>query len=406
MLQTRFRLFTVFLALLTAVAVSGDPGQATGAAPRANSVAVHVKGNHLVSANGKATRLLGVDVPGTENACVKSPHVSRVPLTKAEAETIAKWGANAARVTLNEDCWLGVNGLPARYSHEHYQSSIEQWVRDLNSAGMVAVLDLQWSAPGSIPATHRGVMPDETHSVKFWSEVAGQFKSDPGVIFDIFNEPELGKTSPTEADWTCWRNGCTVGNVNVCTAATHVTHVKGACAAESFKTAGMQQLLDTIRRAGARQPVMVGGLHWSGGPCGSHDPGNRGTCLWLKYRPTDPDHQIAVSFHTYNWSQCNRITCWDKTVLPVARDFPVITGELGEKQCSATYVRAYMQWADQHDISYLVWSWQTPTPSLTCAKQGTRLVTSWTGKTNPGTPVAGAVQAHLRAELRKLGRHF
>lgn len=407
------RPLVVSLAFATVLLVSGALSHgAAGAAVRSGSghqsttLAIHVRGNHLVSASGKVTRLLGVDVTGTENSCVKTAHVSKAPISKSEAETIAKWGANAVRVPLNEDCWLGINGLPAHYSSSRYRSSIEHWVSDLNSVGIVVILDLHWSAPGNVPANKQGAMPDETHSVTFWSDVARQFKSDPGVVFDLFNEPALGGLDPTQSDWTCWRNGCTA-TVSACTAPTRVAHVKGTCTAQTFQIAGMQQILDAVRKAGAHQPVMVGGLHWAGAPCGRQSTaGSRGTCMWLKYRPSDPDHQLVVSYHTYNFEQCNSATCWSKTLLPVTRDFPVVTGELGEKACSSTYVSSYMKWADDHGISYLVWAWQIPTASLTCANQGTRLVTTWTGRTNEANPVAGVVQAHLRAELRRLGRHF
>ena len=32
-------------------------------------------------------------------------------------------------------------------------------------------------------------MPDLDHSPAFWTSVAATFKSDPGVVFDVFNEP-------------------------------------------------------------------------------------------------------------------------------------------------------------------------------------------------------------------------
>jgi len=360
---------------------------------------VHVHENYLVDRGGKTIRLLGVDADGTESACVRGKHVWWGPLTGSEARTIFRWGADAVRVPLNEDCWLGINGLPNKYSSARYQSAVARWVAALNSAGLIAILDLQWSAPGTIPSTGLWPMPDESHSPQFWRQVARRFRSNPGVIFDLFNEPALGLKHPTTSDWMCWRVGCNV-QARVCTQ----PHHQGVCTQERFQSAGMQQLINSVRYTGAKQPVMAGGLEWAGDPCGIYDlGGNGGTCMWLKYHPHDPAHQLAASFHTYTTTSCNTVACWNASVAPVAHYFPLVTGEVGEKACSSSYVTSYMDWADRHAISYLVWSWQPGNASEGCADQGTRLIDGWDGRTNTASPAPAAAQAHLRAALRRQG---
>ena len=42
-----------------------------------------------------------------------------------------------------------------------------------------------------------------------WSQVAEAFKSNPLVIFELFNEPFLGDSKVTDKDWMCWANGRT-----------------------------------------------------------------------------------------------------------------------------------------------------------------------------------------------------
>lgn len=406
---TRHKRRAVFLGAVGAllfVAALTPPGRAVAIGTRsgrlsAERATVYVKGNKLFNRSGNAIRLLGVDVAGTESACVHSSRVSFAPISKHEAKKIAKWGANAVRVPLNEDCWLGINGLPRDYSSAHYRVAIRRWVSDLNSAGLLAILDLHWSAPGNIPATRQWPMADETHAVTFWRKVAQTFKSDPAVIFDLFNEPALGGRHPTQADWTCWQHGCVTKAV-VCSRPKR----QGVCSPHTFAVAGMQQLLDTVRGAGAKQPAMVGGLVWAGDPCGVNDAGPPGGCMWLEHRPSDPEHQMIASFHTYDTSACKRVACWNASVTPVAEALPVVTGELGEKACSDAYVTSYMSWADTHGLSYLVWSWQPGRIGETCAQQGTRLITSWAGGTNSANPTAHAVQAHLRKELRRQGSTF
>ena len=262
--------------------------------------------------------------------------ISWGPLDTQEAKAIASWHANVVRVPLNEDCWLGTDGAPEGYSAAAYRNEVVNWVRAINDAGMVAILDLHWAAPGHQMATQQWPMPDADHSITFWSQVAETFLGDPSVIFDLFNEPYLGGKAPTASDWSCWLNGCTAYFQDV-----------------SYQVAGMQQLLDAVRAVGATQPVMVGGLNWAGDPCGLSDAGHdSAVCAWLTYRPVDPDHQLTVSFHTYAGTACDTVTCWDESVAAVSTRVPVITGELGESDCSAAYIDAYMQWADGHDISY------------------------------------------------------
>src|SRR5581483_11505121 len=204
----------------------------------------------------------------------------------------------------------------------------------LNAAGIVAVLDLHWNAPGAEKATGQEVMADADHSPGMWSSVAAAFRSDPAVVFDLYNEPH-------DISWSCWLNGCTTS--------------------AGWQAAGMQSLLDAVRGAGARQPVMAGGLGWSSD-----------LSAWLANEPVDPAHQLVASAHLYNFSGCNTSSCWDQTIGPVARSVPVVTGELGENDCGTSFIQSYVGWADAHGVSYLGWTWDT----WDC-KSGPALITSY-----------------------------
>ena len=355
-----------------------------------------VVGKKLVDASGQPVRLLGVDTTGTEDACVLGGKVSGWgPFDAVEAKSIAAWHTNAVRVPLNEDCWLGINGAPSNFSASTYRAQIRTWVAELNAAGLVAILDLHWSAPGAHRAAGQWPMPDASHSVNFWGQVAAAFKSDPSVIFDLFNEPYLGGTHPTAADWLCWRNGCS-SSQDPCAKDDQL----GCWTGTSYRVAGMQQLLDAVRASGARQPVMIGGLNWAGDPCGVKDlGGNGGSCAWLSHEPHDPDHQLLVSFHTYDWTACITVSCWESSVKRVARQVPVVTSEVGEKDCSDRYVDRYLQWADRNGISYLAWSWEPPLDSAVgCVAKNLDLLSNWSGSPDPANLVASAFKEHL-AEL-------
>lgn len=341
-----------WLALLTALAAigvwlaSGPPASA-----QTGGVVVHVQGNHLVGASGATIRLLGVNRSGTEYACAEGWGIFDGPSTPASIEAMRSWNIDAVRVPLNEDCWLGINGANPAYSGTNYRAAIENYVGALNAQGLIAVLDLHWSAPGSHLAVGQQEMADADHSPLFWRSVATAFKSDPGVIFDLYNEPH-------DISWTCWLNGCYV--------------------AAGWKAAGMQSLVDAVRSTGAGQPLMIAGDNWASD-----------LSSWSSHEPVDPDHQLIAEAHIYDYNQCNNSTCWNDVLAPLAQKVPLVTGELGETDCGTGFIGAYMPWADRHGVSYLGWSWDT----ASCSK-GPALITNYDGQ--PTTYGAG-FEHHLQS---------
>lgn len=300
---------------------------------------VRVSGNKLVNGAGQAVRLLGVNRSGTEYACIQGWGLFDGPSDSASIAAIKSWQTNVVRLPLNEDCWLGINGVNAAYGGANYQKAIGDYVARLHTAGFVVILDLHVAAPGTTKSTDIVVMADADHAPSFWSSVAGYFKNDPGVIFDLYNEPH-------DISWPCWRDGCTT--------------------AQGWRTAGMQSLVTAVRNTGAKQPIMVGGLGWSSD-----------LSQWLAYKPVDPQNQLVASFHLYNFSGCNTRSCWDNTVAPVAASVPVVTGEVGENDCAHGFIDAYMGWADGKGISYLGWTWNA-NGGWTC-RGGPTLISAYDG---------------------------
>ncbi|HEX6394921.1 MAG TPA: cellulase family glycosylhydrolase [Acidimicrobiales bacterium] len=348
------KVFRRACAMAVAIGLVGVGGLAVGTSYRAAATppaSVQVQGNQLVDGSGNPIRLVGVDRSGTEYACAQGWGIFDGPSDQGSIQAISSWHVNAVRVPLNEDCWLGINGVNPSYSGANYQTAIENYVSQLHAAGMMAILDLHWSAPGGQLALGQQMMADSDHSPAFWTSVASAFKADRGVAFDLYNEPH-------DISWSCWLNGCVTS--------------------AGWRAAGMQSLLNSVRSTGATQPVMVAGLNWAGDLSG-----------WLQNEPNDPSNQLAASAHIYNYSQCNTPGCWDSTIAPVAAQAPVVTGELGETDCARGFIDSYMAWADAHGLSYLGWSWNT----ASCGS-GPALITSYNG-----TPTAfgAGYQSHLAA---------
>ena len=259
-----------------------------------------------------------------------------------------QWGINTVRVPLNEDCWLGINGVSSGVSGTAYQQAIQSFVQMLRTNGMYAIVDLHWNGPGTTLANAQQPMPDADHAEDFWKSVASAFKGDMGIIFDLYNEPypDQGSTDPGG----CLLNGCTLSDW---------AGFSGSAAA-----VGMQQLVTDVRGVGAQNVIMVAGWRWANDLSG-----------WLQNEPQDPLNNIAASFHNYNNTTCNDTSCWTQTVQPVAMQVPVITGELGEFDCADSYVSQYFAWADPLGISYLGWAWN---PDFDCST-GPSLVSDYSG---------------------------
>jgi endoglucanase len=279
-------------------------------------------------------------------------------IDQASVTAIKSWGSNIVRIPVNEQCWLGLNGVSTTYGGTNYKNAVKAYVDLLTTNGLAVIIDLHWTASGTNQASTQAPMPNSDHSVAFWTDCATMFKSYSNVIFDLFNEPFVGggcQACTSDQLWTCWRDGG-----SACSGLSDI----------SFTVAGMQTLINAVRSTGATNPVMLGGLSWS-----------NALEKWLAYKPTDTlaCPQIIASWHSYATNYHNTQSLWDSTVAPVAALVPVIVGEIGQYDCAYTYIAPLMAWLDAKEISYLAWSWN----KADCG--GPTLVTDYSGiPTNTG----------------------
>lgn len=321
----------LLLAALALVLVVFDPISASPASATIGSSGpayVRVSGNELVNKSGAAIRLIGVDQSGAESNCVHGEGFG-IPSTATTIQTMITslkgWKIDAVRLPLNEDCWLGINNLPKpQDGGAPYRSAVTTYVKDLTNAGLAVIVDLHWGAPGTELATGKEPMADESHAPTFWKSVAGAFKSDLGVLFDLYNEPE------TDISFTCLLQGCTVNGAQV---------------------AGYDQLIGDVRGTGATNVIMLAGTNYAANPDG-----------FIKDWPIDGDKQLAISIHAYNFNGAKEPGTWarwkNEGLLSKA---PIITGELGEIDCTDNFINSYMTWADANKVSYLAWAFNVGT---------------------------------------------
>jgi hypothetical protein len=316
---------------------------------------IHVARHRFVNSRGQTVRLLGFNNSGAEYACMEGWGIFDLDdgtNTKARVSDVVamtKWsGANAVRLQLNEQCWLGIGGVKPRYGGTNYRRAVADYVRKLTNRGFAVILNLHLSAPGHEPSRNQEAMPDH-HSIRFWQSVARRFRANRAVLFDLFNEPWPDHQAQGAKAWRCWRNGgCRIQSQN---------------GGETYRAVGMNQLVHVVRRAGARNVILAGGVNYASS-----------LGKWLAFRPHDPQHNLAASIHLYSFNGCTTAACYNRTPAKVARRVPLYIGEFGpdltvgyssrlDSSCPSHDVghtgfdRTLIRWARAHGASWTAWTW-------------------------------------------------
>lgn len=319
----------------------------------AATLSIAVSGNHFVNNVGTTIRPTGFNV--FVNRCTS---ISGCTIQFA-ATDIKTWHPTMVRITLDEDCWLLINGktncLPTGTGT--YANQIITYVQQLEAQGILVDIGLFSVAPGTNASVVGQKMPDRDHAPAFWTSVATAFKADQAVVFNLFNEPN--GLSFDSVGWGCWENG-------------------GACGGEvSYTAAGMQELVTAVRNAGATtQPIVLNGISFA------QEFGQ-----FLTFLPTDPSNSLVAGLHSYLGNGCGSTSCIDSTFATIqAAGHPVLIEEFGEFDGAHTFYDAVMADADSKSFPWLAWAWIllpcTGTVSLITDATGTPSVCGSTVKSH------------------------
>jgi hypothetical protein len=305
--------------------------------------AIHVDGHRLADARGRTVRLLGVDRSGSEYACA-GPVAGgghgwgfwQGPVDDRTVEAMRSWRVRAVALPLNEACWLGgYAGLDPSYTGKHYRRAIAAYVARLEDHGIRVVLRLSGAAPGNHAyGEDPGIspseipMPDADHSLAFWRSVARRFRHDRALVLHAYDEPNA-------VSWDCALHGC------VATDRPEGKHRYG-----TYTAVGHQAIVDAIRAAGARQPIVISGIDFAGRLHG-----------WEAHRPRDPLHQLVVGFNTFDFT--GNLQAAKPDLRRLAKRHPILVGGFGDTDCNSDFSRGLMRFADGLGISYLAWTWNT-----------------------------------------------
>lgn len=249
---------------------------------------LRVEGRRLLDASGKELWLQGLNAGGLEMEPLDTQPI------KSLVVGIEEWKARIIRLPVKDRFWFGEDPRQTD-GGAAYRGYVDQCVTLAANRGAYIIIDLH---------EFRAVKPQY---LKFWKDAAARYANHPAVVFELLNEP-FGTT------WDVWRNGG------------FVTESKGVDESaflseeerkknQGFESVGMQPLLDAIRATGAKNVVIVGGLHWSFDLRGVTEG----------YALEDPNgNGLVYSWHVYNWHKG-----WEKHVLAAAEKHPVLVGEVG-----------------------------------------------------------------------------
>lgn len=328
-----------------AIEVAAPAGCSVDTTPPTAPDGYYVHKNTICAQTGEAHVFRGLARPSLE----WSPAGDH--LSERDFRLMASWGANVVRVPLNQAYWLEDSPQFAA----GYADLVDDAVSWAKAAGMDVILDLHWSDAGTVggctsPSGCQQQMADE-RSITFWSELATRYRGDGRVLFELYNEPH-------DVSWQVWKSG--------------------GMTSAGFRAAGMQQLYDAVRAAGADNLVIIGGLDWAYDLSGV--PSNR-----------IDGYNIVYATHPYNTPH-RQPAAWDKSWGFLAVTDPVMVtefGSLNDPSCATDYTAAVIEYADAHAAGWAAWAWFPGGCTFPA------LIDDWTGTPSViGAKVKAALLAH------------
>ena len=253
----------------------------------------YVRGSQIIDGSGHPLLLRGAQIESPFNY-IKNWENGKRPTIMLNSTVfnvmVHDWKMNVLRLPIS-------NWIYAKDTTD-YMNQLDQVVQEANTAGLYVVLDLHDNAKSGSPYGDAADMP-KAENVSFWQAIAAHYKSDPMVMFDLFNEPK-------DTDWQTWLHGG--GTVN------------GA------KIVGFQDLVNAIRSAGARQIIVVepGSAGVGGGRVNGAEEGGWATIG----NNTINDPNIVYSLHVYDGilqSPQQQDAKWG----PILYHHPIFYGEWG-----------------------------------------------------------------------------
>ncbi len=354
----------------------------SAAATPSGAFGLKVSGNKFVSTkDGSTVQLVGTNISGLENGGYNyewTQFATAGPAFWSQVVNYGGSGLNTVRFPLNEASWLnytcydsGTGGSANLYASNGsgaykpdpagiYQSTLKKAVADATAAGLYVILDLHWGAPNNTsgqplcPIGQPGYA-DADHAVTFWTQVADAFKSNPAVIFELFNEPfgtdnygngvvQNGNTYSAGPEAVKLATG---GSFSPFDEQNNTNNNSMFTVNMTWNVASMTGLLSAIRGEGATNVVLASPIGWAGE-----------IETWLSTYATngnpDPLKQFGVAWHIYGYAK--------GTAPPLAvlsAGYPIaVTETYGfDSALDGGHSANGYTWAASNGIGYVWWGW-------------------------------------------------
>ncbi len=296
----------------------------------ATSGILHVEGNRLVDSAGNMVILRGAQIESAFNVAHPSA-AERQATDHLNGETFSimhdDWHMNVLRLPICDYLW--------EVDKTGYVTRLQEVVSDANRAGLYVILDLDSDQRcGARHANSVFKMP-YLHALTFWGAIAAAFENSPMIIFDAFEEPHTLHAD----DWSFWLHGGRVHGISY---------------------VGMQDIVDTIRQRGAKQPIVVESL-----------PDRNGLDAIGNYLINDAN--IIYSWHLYFSESIERTPAdWSRLFGDFSLSHAVLIGEWAflPNAPHITYCRGisndegtllvedFLLYMQQHNLNWVAWSFE------------------------------------------------
>ena len=292
----------IALAAACLVALALPAARAQAASP-----AISVQGNQLLR-NGVPWVPRGVQIVGlvAPDGALNGKYIpAHEHFSAAELQAAVADHADVVRFQVSQ---FGIDPSGPLYSPAYVQE-VQNGIETARSLGLAVIVSVQ--AEGPAGEMNRCPLPDSGDQ-RAWATLAPMFASDPGVMFELYNEPA---PPPTQTDWSRWLDGG------------EVMFPGGSCQA-----VGMQTLIDGIRTVAPQNVIIVPGLRGEQTLRGMPqvtDPAN----------PSDP--QLVYGIHYP--SLVKNIGAWDRAFGAVTARAPVLVTEWDANSTTNCLVNAPLE---------------------------------------------------------------
>lgn len=291
---------------------------------------LHVEGRYIYNAEGEKVRLTGANIPDLQWATGGDNDLNRRIGVLCD-----QWNANCVRLCVHSKFWFGEEWYQSG-SYVDYRKVVDNVIKQINSRGKYVILNL-----------HEFYAITEKQK-DFWNDAAEVYANNPGVIFGLLNEPH-------DINWDMWRNG-------------GYLETSDAYGKHTQRVYGHQEILDMIRKKGAKNIVIAGGLDWAyyfDGLCDGYNGMEHG------YKLEDPTGN-GVIYDTHIYPMKPEYNPVEKAVECLADEAPILVGEYGHwgerlfdwyDNYICEYPHVWMNeihdFIDRNELNYTAWSFHT-----------------------------------------------